>query len=145
MPRLWFSYLLVGLQFVALIYLALTGPVVASGWRLALEIVGGLLGVWAIVSMRLGNFNVTPDVRADAQLVVHGPYTWIRHPMYTSLMLIGLALVLERPTWDRWAVLALLVADLVVKLTYEERLLAAALPGYRDYQARSKRIVPFVY
>ena len=41
-----------------------------------------------------------------------------------------------------WGVL---VVDLVVKLTYEERLLAAHFPAYAAYQQASKRLVPLVW
>ncbi len=140
------SYLLVGVQFACLIYLALTGPVVARPpvW-LALEIGGLALGLWAVVVMRLGNFNITPDVRSNGRLVERGPYRLVRHPMYAAVLLVALALVGSGPSWPRWLVLALLAADLVVKLLYEERLLRSAYPAYAAYQQRTKRLIPFIF
>lgn len=145
MPRRLLSYTLVAVQFAMLGYLALSGPWLARGWLLLLEMAGAGLGLWAVATMRLGKFNVTPEVHPNARLVDRGPYHWIRHPMYTSLLLIGLALVLHAPSPLRWAALALLAVNLFVKLHYEEGLLAAALPGYSAYQARTQRLIPYLY
>lgn len=140
------SYTLVAVQFLCLIYLAVTGPVLAEGLPLVLEILGGALGVWAMLAMRLPHVRIAPDVRPNAELVARGPYRWIRHPMYAAVLLVALALVLNAPfPPGRWAALGVLTVDLVVKLHYEERLLRAALPDYAAYTARTKRLIPFVY
>ncbi len=139
------SYLLVSVQFLCLLYLAVTGPWIADGWLLVLEGIGLLLGLWAIFAMGVSRVRVLPDVRPGAQLVERGPYRWIRHPMYAAVLLVALALVLNAPWPGRWAALLVLALDLVVKLHYEEGLLAAALPGYAAYRARTKRLIPFVY
>ena len=140
------SYVLVALQFAALIALAVTGPVIARQplW-LALELAGLALGAWAIVAQRFINFNITPDVKVEGFLVQSGPYRWIRHPMYASLILIGLALVANSFSWLRLGFLLFLVVDLVVKLSYEERLLTAHYPAYAAYAQQTKRLIPFIY
>jgi len=146
MPRRAWSWTLVTVQFACLLALAATGPwIAAAPGLLALEAAGGFLGVWAVLTMRIDRVHVAPDVRPGAELVSHGPYRWIRHPMYLSLLLVGLALAWNAPSPARWGVLALLAINQVVKLTYEETLLVAALPGYRDYQTRTKRLVPFLF
>lgn len=138
------GWTLVTIQFVCLAILAATGPLLATGLWLALEALGILLGMWAIVTMRL-RVNVTPAVRHGSALIAHGPYAWIRHPMYTALIVTGLALVLNTPSAFRWVVWVLLTVNLVVKLTYEERLLRAAFPHYQAYQKRTQRIIPWLF
>ncbi len=140
------SYLLVIIQFACLFGLAFTGPVIARNpvW-LVVEILGLAVGVWAIVAMRFFNFNVTPDVKIDGFMVEQGPYRWIRHPMYASLLIIGVALVADTFSWLRLAILVVLAVDLVVKLTYEESLLQQHYPAYADYMKRTKRLIPGLY
>ncbi len=134
------------IQFGALLALALTGPILARHplW-LAAEITALALATWALLTVRLHKVSIIPDVRPDSELVRHGPYRWLRHPMYASILLGALALVLDTPTLLRWLIYAVLVVDLLVKLTYEERLLLAAFPHYAGYQAASKRLIPFIY
>ncbi len=141
-----FSYLLVTIQFGSLAVFAATGPWFArTPLLLAIEISGFALGTWAILAVRGGNFNILPDVRPHAEFVRRGPYRWIRHPMYASLLLIAAALTLDQPSAWRVAALAVLLADILVKLHYEERLLAAAFPDYAAYQRQTKRLAPFIY
>jgi protein-S-isoprenylcysteine O-methyltransferase Ste14 len=145
-PYLLKSYTLVSVQFGALIALALTGPLIARHpVLLAMEIAALALGAWAIVTVQIRHVNVIPDVRHGSRLVREGPYRWIRHPMYAAILLGALALVLDELTPLRVLIYAILLVNLIVKLTYEERLLAAAFPIYTAYQEVSKRLIPFIY
>lgn len=140
------SYTLVAIQFACLFAIAVTGPILARNpLLLALEIGALLLGVWALLTVRLDKVNVVPDPRHDAELVRHGPYRWIRHPMYAALLFGTLALVLDAPSLLRWGLWLILLINLLFKLHYEERLLVEHFAGYRAYMATSKRLVPFLY
>ena len=140
------SSVLVGVQFACMGAILLSGPWFAgNGWCFALELSGILLVTWAIFTMQLKNINVFPDVRAGSRLVTHGPYQWIRHPMYTALLLIMLALVCESFSYWRGFWWLLLSADLVVKLSYEETLLGEVFDDYEAYRLRTWRLVPCVF
>ena len=140
------SYGLVAIQLLALGSIALTGPLFAAHPALLLvEGAAGLLGLWAIGTMGIGNFNVTPDVKRSARLVTNGPYRLIRHPMYTALLAGALALVLDAFSPLRLALWLALLTDLVIKLNYEERLLSQDLEGYSTLMQRTKRLIPFLY
>ena len=140
------SILFVVIQFAALGLIVVTGPVVpANPWLQVLEFLGILLGVWAILSMGPGNFNITPDVKRESELVTAGPYRWIRHPMYAALLLATLPLALDALSPVRIGLWIVLLVDLVLKLNYEEGLLQAAHKGYGKYMQKSWRLVPFIY
>ncbi len=111
-----------------------------------LIIASGVLGSWAIIVMGHDNFNVRPDVKADARLVhEHLPYTRIRHPMYTSVLLLALGLLLSPWSWLKLGLFAALLGVMSLKAAYEERLLLEKFPNYAAYQARTQRFIPFVY
>lgn len=140
------SFVFVFIQFATLAFLLLTGPIFAKAPILfSLELAGIFLGFWAIISMGIGNFNITPDVKRSGKLVRHGPYAVIRHPMYATLLIITLPLIFEHFTLLRIFVWLVLLVDLVMKLNYEERLLIETLPSYIDYQRESYRLIPFIY
>ena len=140
------SYLLVGLQFICLGIILLTGPIIVSNeWLLGLECVGILIGLWAVWSMRLRNLHVFPDVQSESVLVTHGPYRFIRHPVYTALLLCTIAMVLDEFSLLRLAIWVLLGVDLVAKLMYEESLLIQHFSEYPRYQRRTARLAPFIF
>ena len=115
--------------------------VVLLGLGLSLGIA---LGLWALWANRPGNFNIRPDPRAGAQLIEHGPYRWMRHPMYTALMLACAGLVaVSASLWAGAAWIAMVVV-LVRKAAIEEALMTQTHPGYAAYAARTRRFVPGV-
>lgn len=142
--------LLVALQFVLLIWLAFRGAAALFAVRLPIDavIAAGLslaLGLWALSANRPGNFNIRPLPRAGGRLIRHGPYRWIRHPMYTALLLAGVAAARFANALETWLVLAALATVLVAKAGIEERAMSARHPGYRDYQQHTWRFVPGLY
>ena len=140
------SYVLVGVQFACIVAFLVSGPWVAgNGWFLTLELSGILLVVWAIITMRVTKVNVFPEVRAGSRLVTNGPYRWIRHPMYTALLLITLALLCESFSYWRGFWWILLSADLVAKLSAEERSLGEVFDDYEAYRSRTWRLVPWIF
>ena len=140
------SLTLVGIQFVLIGVIALTGPLWPSGWGLrGILGVGGVVGVWALQIMGLRQVKVFPEVAGQGKLVVLGPYRWVRHPMYTSVLLVTLAWVLGSPLSYRILLWVGLVITLSVKLHYEERLLLERFPEYEAYRRQTKRLIPFVW
>jgi protein-S-isoprenylcysteine O-methyltransferase Ste14 len=140
------SYTLVAIQFTFIFYITWTAPILAyTPLWLAVEMVGLFLGLWAVWSMRLFNFNITPSVKVEGYMVERGPYRFVRHPMYSSLLVMGVPLVADYFSWLRLLALLGLAVDLVVKLRYEEGLLAAHYPQYAAYMNHTKRLIPFVW
>jgi protein-S-isoprenylcysteine O-methyltransferase Ste14 len=140
------SIILVLIQFFCLGVIGLTGPIIAeSPLLLIIEISGLGLGVWAVLAMRIGNFHIAPDPLRGSQFVQRGPYNFIRHPMYLALLLTTLPLIISDPTPGRIGVWILLVADLLVKIQYEEGLLLNRFSDYSHYQKKTDRLIPGLY
>ncbi len=139
-------YSLVAVQFASLAALLLTGPWLAHHWFWrVLELTGLALGIWAIAAMRLGNFNITPTTVAGGRFVGAGPYRFIRHPMYASLLLTTLPLLADHFTLLRLLFWLLLLVDLILKLLYEEQRLLDHYPEYRSYRQTTRRLIPFIW
>lgn len=141
-----FSWLLVILQLGLLLALAGTGPWwPAALWSRSLVVAGAGLGGWAVATMRLRQLRATPEPAPGAHLVAHGPYRWIRHPMYAATLLVAVGWLGGHYTGLRLALAAGLAVVLVIKLHYEERLLMQRLPGYPAYASRTRRLVPWLW
>lgn len=140
------SYLLVTLQFAAIFSILLTGPLIARQPLLLMaEAMGGVIGVWALLVMHRTTLHVLPDVRAEGRLVHHGPYRYIRHPMYLAVLLTMLALVLAAFSPLRFGIWVILAVDILVKINYEEQLLRSHYPGYVAYAQQRWRLLPLLY
>ncbi len=122
-----------------------TGPWLAKTPGLFLvEMFGGFLGLWALLTMKLRNLSALPDIKSNSPLQTGGPYQWIRHPMYTALLLLMLALVCEEFTYWRGLMWVVLLVDLFLKLRYEEVLLVKTFPEYAEYQQRTHKLIPWI-
>jgi protein-S-isoprenylcysteine O-methyltransferase Ste14 len=100
------------------------------------------LGLWAMSANRPGNFNIQPLPRAGGVLVQHGPYRWVRHPMYTAVLAFGAACALAAGTVLAAAAALALLPVLWVKAGLEERWMAEMHPAYADYRRRTRRFLP---
>jgi protein-S-isoprenylcysteine O-methyltransferase Ste14 len=109
---------------------------------------GVALGLWIVFRVFRANTFTSAiiEVEREQTLVTSGPYAHVRHPMYAGALAMMLATPLALGSW--WALLAVavLAAVIVARLLDEERVLAANLPGYREYRERVRyRLVPFVW
>jgi protein-S-isoprenylcysteine O-methyltransferase Ste14 len=86
--------------------------------------------------------QVSPEPKGDGHLVTRGIYGRLRHPMYTGMTWIAIGLAMRQPTLPVAIAGVLLVALLLVKSRYEERLLAARYPDYAAYRARTWGVLP---
>lgn len=142
----WLSLALVATQFLLIALIMFAGPLWPTHWGLkGMMVLSGVIALWAFMAMGLGNIRAFPEIPQHGRLVVHGPYRWVRHPMYTSVLVITLAWMVEHPLPFRMALWVGLVVTLLVKLRYEEQLLLARFPSYEAYRRRTKRVIPFLF
>ncbi len=118
------------------------------------QLVGGVacfvIGLWLFHRSHadLGtNWSVTLEVREQHQLITHGVYRRIRHPMYLALLLYSLGQALVIPNWVAGpANLIAFAILLALRLRAEEKMM---LEGFGDqyaaYSARTKRLIPGVW
>ena len=145
-PHSRLSLVLVATQFLLIALIILTGPLLPTHWSLqGMMVLGGVIALWAFLAMGLGNIRAFPEIPQHGWLVVHGPYRWVRHPMYTSLLVFTLAWMIDQPLPFRVALWVGLVVTLWIKLRYEEQLLLARFPLYDEYRKRTKRLIPFLF
>jgi protein-S-isoprenylcysteine O-methyltransferase Ste14 len=101
------------------------------------------LAVWARIYLGR-NWGMPMTERAEPELVTSGPYRFVRHPIYSGLLLAVLGTALATNLY--WLIaLAVLGAYFTYSATVEERLMTTSFPGeYASYKAHTKMLIPFV-
>ncbi len=139
------SAALVLVQVILLGYFVISGIWGTQLWQHILLICGFGLVVWAMLSMRIGNFNVQPELRSKS-LITAGPYRIIRHPMYTGILMMLLPGLIHHFTWYKLMAYILLVLIFLEKMKMEEEFLAQRFrESFYRYKQRSFRLLPWIY
>ena len=105
-------------------------------------VMGCALLVWTFRT--LGN-NLTDTVvtREKHTLVMHGPYRWIRHPLYSAAALFVAAISLMTANWLFFATGVALLCLLIIRTRTEEANLVARFgDSYHKYMQRTGRFLP---
>jgi protein-S-isoprenylcysteine O-methyltransferase Ste14 len=141
--------LLVGQLLVCLGHLtpytwAENGQVVVLGTILA------TLSISVLYWFRFGylgrSWSGSVKVQPSQKITKTGPYRIVRHPLYAMALVMypGIALVFAT-TWT-WLACGLLIIGYVLLAGYEDRFLTINLPGYAEYQQRTRyRLIPGVW
>ena len=76
-------------------------------------------------------------------VVQHGPYRFVRHPLYASRIVLIAGVALTLGSWIALVPAVLNALLLVVRTSLEDRMLTTELPGYREYAKHvPERLVP---
>ncbi len=140
------SFLLVGVQFICIFYLLVAGDYGEFDFTAAIFLVAAMILIfWSLLSMRKSKLRVFPTPAQDAVLITNGPYRWVRHPMYSSLLMGGTGLLIDQFSLDRFLIFLLLAIVLHFKMSWEEKMLQLKFSSYHQYMKSSYRLFPFIY
>lgn len=109
---------------------------------LILTLVGaifGVAGVWVLGRNR----TIFPEPRARSVLIQHGIYRWVRHPLYTSVMMLSGAWGIWVRSYPALVGSVCLMLFLVLKSRTEEVLLLKRFPEYAEYRNRTPAFIPW--
>jgi len=110
---------------------------------------GGVLflvgGVGMVLSALFLGRALTPIPHPNgAGLSARGVYRWVRHPMYTSILVLCVGVAASRGALAVWVGVLLLTVFFELKTRLEEKYLIGAYDGYAAYASRTGKFVPFV-
>jgi protein-S-isoprenylcysteine O-methyltransferase Ste14 len=115
----------------------------AIGAALAL---GGLaFTVWARVHLGR-NWSGTVTVKEDHELITTGPYGWVRHPIYSGLLVAFIGQAIARSEIRGLIAAALVFISFWWKSRIEERWMAEQFGArYRAYSQHTAALIPYLF
>src|SRR5262245_17663152 len=146
------SMILVG----AVLYSAVRYPRPIRAWRLwtpappeawlgaAIVLIGLAITLWARYALG-SNWSGAVTFKQDHELIVSGPYRYVRHPIYTGILLMAMGTAVLSARVSSFAFCVILLVGLWFKLRAEERLMTEHFPeAYPRYRQRVRALMPFV-
>lgn len=130
--------------FLPLLFAFAPGSEVPDGvaiFAVVLMTLGMAFSIFSLVALGR-SFGVEAKVRT---LVQHGPYRYIRNPLYVGEMITVTGAVCFSPSVVRVGILVVIGAVQVYRAIKEEQLLEENVPEYSAYKLRTKRFLPGLF
>lgn len=112
----------------------------------ALLVLSGLaFTVWARVHLG-GNWSGRVTLKQNHELIRTGPYAWVRHPIYTGLIVAVVGNAFALGQWQALLAAILIALSSVIKLRFEERWMIETFgEAYSRYKAQVPALFPGIY
>ena len=106
---------------------------------------GVLFSIWARAILGR-NWSSSVTLKKEHELILTGPYSKVRNPIYTGMLLCGLGVVVATGTMDAAAGYLIAFAALLRKSLIEQRMLTAHFgEEYSAYRRKTKLLIPYVF
>lgn len=103
----------------------------------------GIVGILISAASLRKSLTAVPIPKKDGKLSTTGLYRFVRHPMYTSVLLFALGIAIRSGTLAKYLLVMGLYFLFYAKSKYEERFLEIKYPDYAEYARRIPRFIPF--
>jgi protein-S-isoprenylcysteine O-methyltransferase Ste14 len=112
---------------------------------LGICLLGLALAIWSRNTLGR-NWSSVVTLKKEHELVERGPYRFVRHPIYSAILLMSTGTAVAFGRLGCWLGLLLLFWGFWLKLRQEEALLTRNFPAeYPGYMKRVKALVPYVF
>lgn len=100
--------------------------------------------LWWVFSSIGKNISETVLIKEEHELVTHGPYAWVRHPLYGGALVLLMSISLIFGDWIilGYTLAGILAFRLLVIPAEEKQLLNAFGAEYESYQSRTGALLP---
>lgn len=107
-------------------------------------LLGFSLAIWARVALGK-NWGMPMTTKKEPELVMSGPYVFIRHPIYTGVILAMLGTLIAVSIF--WIIpFIFLSLYFIYSLHIEEKNMLIKFPkAYKEYKKHTKALIPFIY
>jgi len=152
-----YSYSIDDIVLILAIFLPVVVPIILSFFDIGflgtstaylgfVILIGGFLLRQVSISILGKYFIPVVGIQKNQKAISKGPYKFIRHPSYAGLFfeLIGFSLVMSNIYGLILIVFPFLPA-LIYRINKEEKYLSNNLNGYKEYQQKTYKLIPYIY
>ena len=112
---------------------------------LALIVIGFTILIVAQVTLRR-YYSSTLVIREDHQLITHGIYHFIRHPIYLGNIMVFIGISVFTSSFYGLLIMSALIPIFLNRIRMEERLLIEEFgDAYRAYKQATRKLLPFIF
>jgi len=151
-PKLWDKLIMAPLILVMTSLMIIPGlDAIRYGWSsipLYLEVIGfiGFLlsSYWIFLVMKENSYLLkTVEIQKNQKVVSSGPYKYVRHPMYSSAIIMFFSIALALGSLYALIPAALSSIALIIRTHFEDKTLQKDLKGYKEYIKKTRyRLLP---
>ena len=124
---------------------AIRRTVLSDSVGVSICVLGLVVAIWSRKVLG-AEWSRDVELKQGHKLVERGPYRFMRHPIYTGHLLMGLGTAIASGSLVAFAGLASFVGGFWIKLNQEERLLLRGFPDeYPAYKERVKALIPYLF
>jgi protein-S-isoprenylcysteine O-methyltransferase Ste14 len=139
-PTHFYTYLILSvlLHFILPVKRVFYSPITYLGW--VLIIAGSVLNIWADQLFKKYKTTVKPDEKS-IKLIVHGPFSFSRNPMYLGMaaILLGVGVFLGTVSSFIGAVLFIVAMEIFFIPDEEKAMLKSFDEEYKNYKSKVRR------
>lgn len=112
--------------------------------NLIISIIGLLVVILAILQLNK-NLSPFPTPKDASVLLENGLYKFIRHPIYSGIILMLTGYSFYKDSWYKLGITLLLLLLFYFKTQYEEQLLQIKFEDYKTYKSKTGKFFPKIY
>ena len=129
------------IQLLAAAYLIITGPVITANLViLSFEVLTLFLIIWTLWTIMFNKFSLYNPKLKEARLIPKGPFVYVRHPVYTALLILAICWIFNYVSVFKLLVFVVLVASVILTVSYYERILSKNLSDFGLYKQKTYKI-----
>lgn len=103
------------------------------------------LMIWARITLGVRSFHAAANT-TKGELITTGPFRWVRHPIYASIIIFFMASLISFPYLKTIIGVILIFVGLLTRMLLEEKSLKKIYKEeYEIYSKHTKRIIPFIF
>ncbi|NAS32721.1 DUF1295 domain-containing protein [Flavobacteriaceae bacterium R38] len=129
------------LYFLTINFIEINIPGIFRTVGLIIALNGIIILIVSILQLKR-SLSPFPSPKTDAKLIKEGLYSFIRHPIYTGILLLALGYASYTNSSYKFLITVSLFLLFYLKSSYEEKLLEKKFPGYDTYKKSTGRFFP---